>query len=90
MLFGFPQDWIKILGKRIKKIHFKDFKTEIGTLEGFCDLLEGNVPWSEVMKTIKDIGYDDYITAEFIFDLVPSKDGLLKRISKAMDEILVL
>jgi hexulose-6-phosphate isomerase len=83
LLFGFPQDWIKILGKRIKKIHFKDFKTEVGTFEGFCDLLEGDVSWPEVMKAIKGIGYDDYITAEF----VGFRDDLLEKTSKAMDKI---
>jgi L-ribulose-5-phosphate 3-epimerase len=59
--FGFPQDWIRTLGKRIKKIHLKDFK-----LEGrkWVNLGEGDVNWAEVRKALDDIGYKGYVTAE--------------------------
>lgn len=64
MLFGYPQQWIKILGNRICKVHIKDFRCHVGTLHGFVDLLSGDVPFPEVMKALKDIGYDDWLTAE--------------------------
>jgi len=84
LLFGFPEQWIKILGKRIKKVHLKDFKKSMGTVEGFCDLTEGDVNWKEVIKALKEIGYDNYLTAE----MMPYRPDLLKKTSIAMDKIL--
>ncbi|NMB13044.1 MAG: sugar phosphate isomerase/epimerase, partial [Firmicutes bacterium] len=64
LLYGFPEDWIRVLGSRIKKVHFKDFRTEVGTLGGFVNLLEGDVNWPEVMVAFDEIGYDDYAYTE--------------------------
>lgn len=86
MLYGFPQQWIRILGSRIKRIHFKDFKTSVGTAEGFCDLLAGDVPWPEVMKALREVGYDGYCTAE----MMPPDPTLLSRTSRAMDRIFAM
>jgi len=61
---GFPEQWIRILGSRISRLHVKDFKTAIGNLQGFCDLLDGDVNWPEVMKALREIGYDGWVTAE--------------------------
>jgi len=82
---GFPEQWIRILGKRIKKVHFKDFKESVGTLDGFCDLLDGDVNYAEVMKALREVGYDGPVTSEF-FDC--EKD--LPKISEAMDRILAM
>lgn len=84
LLTGYPEHWIKILGKRIKKVHIKDFKRTVGTADGFCDLLEGDVNWKEVMKAFSEIGYNGHITAE----MIPYKPGLLEKTSLAMDKIL--
>jgi len=65
-LLGYPAQWIRILSKRIRKVHVKDFKMRIGTLNGYCPLLEGDVDWPEVMKAFREVGYDDYITAEVL------------------------
>ena len=86
MLYGFPQQWIRILGRRIKRIHFKDFKTSVGTAQGFCDLLAGDVPWPEVMKALREVGYDGYCTAE----MMPPDPTLLSRTSRAMDRIFAM
>jgi hexulose-6-phosphate isomerase len=63
---GFPEQWIRILGKRIKKVHVKDFRKSVGTIDGFVDLLEGDVNWPEVMKALREVGYDDFLIAEMI------------------------
>jgi hexulose-6-phosphate isomerase len=86
MLYGFPQQWIRILGKRIKRIHFKDFKTSVGTVAGFCDLLAGDVPWVEVMKAFREVGYDGPCTAE----MMPPDPTLLERTSQALDKIFAM
>jgi len=62
--FGFPEQWIRILGHRIKKVHVKDFKTTTGNVTGFVPLLAGNVNWPGVAAALREIGYDDILTAE--------------------------
>ena len=42
---GYPEQWIRILGKRIKKVHFKDFRRNPGGLNSFVDILAGDVDW---------------------------------------------
>lgn len=61
---GYPEHWIKILGNRIKKIHLKDFKRKIGNLNGFVDLLAGDVNFPQIIDNLKSINYDDYLIAE--------------------------
>ena len=63
---GFPEQWIRILGKRICKVHFKDYRRDAGGLHGFVDLLSGDVNWPEVMAAFKEIDYDGWATAEMI------------------------
>jgi len=57
---GLPEQWIRILGKRIYKLHFKDYRRS----GAFVDLLSGDVNWPEVMVALKDIGYNGWATAE--------------------------
>jgi len=64
LLTGFPEQWIRILGKRIARVHFKDFRCEVGGLAGFVDLLSGEVNWPAVMAAFQEIGYDGWVTAE--------------------------
>lgn len=78
--------WIEILGKRIKRIHVKDFKLSVGTLGGFCDLTEGDVPWKETMDALRSIEYNRTLTAE----MMPPDPTLLERTSKALDKIMNL
>jgi len=63
---GHPQHWISILGSKISRVHFKDYRKAVGTVDGFCDLLSGDVNWPEVVKALKEVGYDGWITAEMI------------------------
>jgi len=81
-----PPDWIEILGKRIKRVHIKDFKCSIGSLAGFCDLMAGDVPWAESMAALRKIGYDKTVIAE----MMPYDAGLLSRTSVAFDKILAM
>ena len=64
MIWGYPEQWIRILGKRLYKCHFKDFRRGVGTGGGFVDLLAGDVDFPEVMAAFREIGYDDYCTCE--------------------------
>ncbi|MBG9785077.1 sugar phosphate isomerase/epimerase family protein [Shouchella lehensis] len=62
--FGYPEQWIRILGERIFKVHVKDFKTSVGAMTGFTNLLAGDVNWQAVMKELQEIGYNGELTAE--------------------------
>ncbi|MBI3922781.1 MAG: sugar phosphate isomerase/epimerase [Armatimonadetes bacterium] len=60
-IFGYPEQWIEILGSRIKKVHFKDF---VEGSRDFANLLEGDVNWQKVVEALRGIGYDDFVTVE--------------------------
>jgi L-ribulose-5-phosphate 3-epimerase len=62
--FGYPEQWIEILGDRIRKIHVKDFKQSVGNITGFVPLLAGDVDWGKVFQALKQIGYKGTVTAE--------------------------
>lgn len=64
LLYGFPEHWIRILGKRIFKVHVKDFKTAVGNGSGFVALLQGDVNWHAVRQALEEIGYNDTLVAE--------------------------
>ncbi len=64
MYTAYPEQWIKILDNRVKRIHVKDFKTPVGNIMGFVPLLAGNVNYPKVMEALKEIGYDKWITSE--------------------------
>ncbi len=84
---GFPEQWIRILGDHIVRVHFKDFKRSVGTLDGFCDLLEGDVNWPEVMAALTEVGYDGWCTAEMMPPYQHAPDELIFSTSRAMDRI---
>ncbi len=84
---GYPEHWIKILGNRIKKVHVKDFRASVGNINGFVDLLSGDVNYPKVMEELNKIGYDDYLIAEMgIYRDYP--DQTVYTTSIAMDKIL--
>jgi L-ribulose-5-phosphate 3-epimerase len=62
--FGYPQDWIKLLGNRIKSIHFKDYNINVGGLKGFCNPFDGSVNWFKVKRALEEIQYIGYVIAE--------------------------
>jgi L-ribulose-5-phosphate 3-epimerase len=85
---GYPEHWIRILGKRIKKVHFKDYRRDVGTLSGFVDLLSGDVNYPAVVEELKKIGYNSYVTAEMIPPYKNYPEQIVYNTSLAMDKIL--
>jgi hexulose-6-phosphate isomerase len=60
--FNAAESWIAPLGKRILKLHIKEFDTRKMTPDnpgrGFgSKLLEGNNNWTAIMKALDDVGY---------------------------------
>ena len=41
-----------------------DRESNIGNGSGFCNPLQGDVPWAKVRAALEAIGYDEYITGE--------------------------
>jgi L-ribulose-5-phosphate 3-epimerase len=69
LVYGWPEQWIKILGKRLAKVHIKEFSRKIADTQGKSagfkvNLLEGDVNWSNVMKALDNIGYSGWTTIE--------------------------
>ena len=85
---SYPEDWVRILGKRIKKVHFKDYRTEVGGLAGFVDLLAGDVNYPEVINALNEIGYDGWVTAEMIPNYKYHTEQIIFNTSNSMDKIL--
>ena len=85
---GYPEQWIKILGKRIKKVHFKDYRRAVGSLDGFVDLLAGDVDWKTVKAAFDAIGYDGWVTGEMIPPYAQYGETILYNTSNAMDKII--
>ncbi len=65
LFYGYPQDWIRTLGKRTQRVHIKDFKLDRGKGKfDWTNLGEGDVDWPEVRKALGEVGYDGWITTE--------------------------
>ena len=86
--FGYPEQWLRILGPRVVGVHFKDFRRAVGTAEGFVDLLEGDVDWPAVMEALDGVGYDGPVVAEMIPLYRHHPEVRVANASRAMDAIL--
>ena len=60
-----PQDWIKILGPLIAKLHVKDFKLNPDGHGGnFVHPRDGSIDWPAVRRALDAAGYDGWATIE--------------------------
>jgi L-ribulose-5-phosphate 3-epimerase len=87
--FGYPEQWIRILGKRIQKLHIKEYSRKLrdksGPSAGFqVPFLQGDNDWPSVMKALDEIGYTGWGIAEQ--GGADSPQGL-RSLSTAMDQI---
>jgi hexulose-6-phosphate isomerase len=83
IIYGYAQDWIRTLGKRIVKIHLKDFKRK-GYL--WTNLLDGDVNWKEVRLALDEIGYHGFMTTE----LRGGDEAYLRDLSGRIDKIVAM
>ena len=89
VLYGFPQDWIQTLGKRIVKLHFKDFSFRRDpaikkSAADFCALREGDVDWKAVHQALAGLGFQGTATVE----LPGGDEAYLREVGKRVDLIL--
>lgn len=89
MQFGYPEDWIRTLGPRIKRVHVKDYKLSARAEQGrFVPLLEGDVNFAAVMKALVETGYTGFLSPEIDYD--PSQPDHLNKVAAQFTKILSL
>ena len=89
LIWSYPQDWIRTLGSRIVKLHFKDFKFQQNPQTrkreaDFVALREGDIDWKEVHSALRDIKYRGTATVE----LAGGDRTYLTEVSRRFDMIL--
>ena len=84
LLYGYPQDWIRTLGKRIVKVHLKDFKRRE---DGYAwvNLGDGDVDWTAVRQAFTEIGY----TGSAVTELEKGDEPYLRDTSNRVDRLLL-
>ena len=88
--YGWPEQWIHILGPRIQKLHIKEFslkkRDSQGLWKGFdVKLLEGDINWPAVMKALDDTSYHGWaITEQDGGDSPEGLKDLAERLSKIL------
>ncbi len=89
---GWPDQWIRILGKRINRLHFKEFDTakmnKLGPYAGFdCDFLTGSNDWPAIVRALDDAVYTGWCIAEQRMGINPAD---MKKLTEAMDKIIAM
>jgi len=88
VLYGYPQDWIHTIGKRIAKVHLKDFKMGKGwdpVTAQFVNLGDGDIDWAAVRKAFADVGYTGWATTE----LEGGDESYLRDVVKRVDKLVL-
>lgn len=80
--YGYPQEWIRELGKRILKIHIKEYAKPKRFDYKLGDGKE--IDWPAIRAALVDVGYQGWITAEVGY----GDAAHLKDVVERMDKIL--
>jgi hexulose-6-phosphate isomerase len=85
VFYGYPQDWIRTVGKRTVRLHLKDFQLDRPNGRfNWKNLGEGDIDWPEVRKALADVGYTGWATVE----LEKGDAAYLKDVSARFDRFL--
>lgn len=87
--FGWPEHWVRTLGKHILNLHFKEYSRKLrdkeGPYAGFkAELMEGDNDWPAVMKALDEIGYEGWC----ILEVGGGDEKRLKFLAERTDKIL--
>jgi hexulose-6-phosphate isomerase len=88
VLYGYPQDWIRTVGRIIAKVHLKDFKMGKGwspVTAQFVNLGEGDIDWAAVRKAFREVGYTGWATTE----LEAGDEAYLRDVSRRVDRLVL-
>lgn len=79
--YGYPEEWIRELGKRILKIHIKEYAKP----KRFDYRLgEGEIDWPAVRQALIDVGYEGWITAEVGYGEVAAMKDVVHRMNQVL------
>lgn len=84
--YGDPIEWITALGKRINRIHVKEYSRDLAMRKGDVGagfnvpLLAGANNWTGIMKALRQAGYQSYLITE--------QDGSLPDLARSLDQII--
>lgn len=84
VFYGYPQDWIHTLGKRIVNVHLKDFKVT-NDCYSWVNLGDGEVMWPAVRQALMDIGYSGSVICE----IKGGNDAYPRDVSRRIDRLLI-
>ena len=92
LVYGWPEQWIKILGDRIGRIHIKEYSKQIGDKQGRnagfgAQLTEGDIRWKEVMQQIRTNYNGRWLTTEQGNSRTPEE---LKDLNSRLDKIIAM
>ena len=88
--YGWPEQWIRILGPRVLNLHIKEFSRKKRDAEGLAkgfsvELGEGDVDWPAVMRALDDIAFHGWGILE-----VPGGDAArLKFLAERTDKLFL-
>lgn len=94
--FGYPDQWIRILGRRIAKIHINDFsrskRDKEGLWKGFdVELGNGDARWAQTMAALDAVGYSTDPAGRWATAEVRGGDRKrLQQISTQMDALFAM
>ncbi len=82
ILYGYPDMWIRELGRRIFKVHVKDFRRGEGA---WVQLMDGDTDWPAVMVELRGIGFDGALVSE-----VGGDDANMRETAQRIRQIITL
>ena len=87
--FGWPEQWIRILGDRIAKLDVKEYSREKRDAEGLwkgfaVEIGEGDCGWPEVGRALDEVGFEGWASAEVGGGDAERLDDVLARMHRAL------
>jgi L-ribulose-5-phosphate 3-epimerase len=82
--YGFPQEWIRELGKRILKIHIKEY----AKAKRFnYSLGDGEIDWAAVRNALDEVGYGGWVTAEVGLGNLEAMKDVVNRMHRLLEQV---